>query len=357
MAGSRHTGNAICCHSTQHIYVGGFQKGSILHEFIRVISHFRFTNDDFFTDVRFVANQNAFNSLVADAERTVGRVLRRIPQQAKVTNQPTMDSSRPSTSPQPSAPVMGGAPVTPPAPVVGGAPVTPPGSGMGSSKDTQLPSPGPGMTKLSEHVFFSLACGDLCKVQADAVVVPVAPSLDVKSGVVQAVDVASGGAITRAVKQIKQTKQTVLEGTAIPVAITSGLNCKQVILLIRNAKGKTEDLDHPCQEALKLAEALGARSVTFPPISPNKGKDKLAKCMTGTFASFLPQNPQYTVRVTVVVRENDEATLKAFRSLAGKVVTDQEIDELTHQMNPDSDKFVTPPGSPSLSHHKQPSYI
>ena len=93
------------------------------------------------------------------------------------------------------------------------------------------------MTKLFEHVFFALMCGDLCKVQADAVVVPVAPSLDVKSGVVQEIDAASGGAITRAVKQIKQIKQTVNEGTAKPVAITSGLNCKQAILMIRKAKG------------------------------------------------------------------------------------------------------------------------
>ena len=347
--------------------VGGFQKGSILPEFIRVISHFRFTNDDFFTDVRFLANQNAISSLIADAERTVGRVLRRIPQQAKVANQPTMDSSHSSSSPGPPAPVVGGAPVTPPAPVmggapvppaapvVGGAPVTPPASGMGSSKDTQLPSPGPGMIKLSEHVFFSLVCGDLCKVQADAVVVPVASSLDVKSGVVQAVDAATGGAISCAVKQIKQTtKQTVNEGTAIPVAITSGLNCKHVILMIRKAKGKSEALDHACHEALKLTEVLGARSVAFPPISSNKGKDKLAKCMMGAFASFLPQNPQYAVRVTVVVKENDKDTLKAFRSLAGKAVTDQGIDELPHSINPDSDKFVTPPDSPSQSHQEPP---
>ena len=382
--------------------VGGFQKGSILPEFIQVISQFRFTNDDFFTDVRFLANQNAFNSLVADAERTVGRVLRRIPQPPKVTNQPATDSSHHSSSPSPPAPVLGGGPVTPPAPVVGGAPVTPPApvvggapvtppapvvggapvtppapvvggapvppaapvvggapvtppaSGMGSSKYTQLPSPGPGMTKLSEHVFFSLVCGDLCKVQADAVVVPVAPSLDLKSGVVLAVDAASGGAITRAVKVIKKTKQTALEGTAIPVAITSGLNCKQVILMIRNAKAKSEALDHACNEALKLAEGLDARSVTFPPISSNKGKDKLAKCMTGAFASFLPQNPQYTVMVTVVVKENDEATLKAFRSLAGEGTTDQGIDELPHQMNPDGDKFETPPDAPFQSHQEPP---
>ena len=293
--------------------VGGFQKGSILPEFIQVINQFRFINDGIFTDVCFLANQNDFNSLVADAERTVGRVLRRTPQLAKVANQLPTDSSHPSSSPQPPAPVVGGAPVTPPAPVVGGAPVTPPGSGMGSSKDTQLPSPGPGVTKLSEHVFFALVCGDLCKVQADAVVVPVAPSLDLKSGVVQAVDAASGGATTRAVKQIKQTtKQTVLEGTAIPVAITSGLNCKHAILMIRNAKGKSEDLDHACNKALKLAEVL----------SSNKCKAKLAGCMTGAFASFLPQNPQYTVMVTVVVRENDEDTLKAFRSCTGVGATD-----------------------------------
>ena len=190
--------------------------------------------------------------------------------------------------------------------------------------------------------------------EADAVVVPVAPSLDVKSGVVQAVDAASGGAISCAVNKTKQTKQTVHEGTAIPVAITSGLNCKQAILLIRNAKGKSEALDHACHEALKLAEVLGACSITFQPISYNKGKDKLAKCMTGAFASFLPQNPLYAVRVTVVVRENDEATLKAFRSLAGEGTSDQGKDEMAHQMNLGGDKFVTSSDSPSPSHHGPP---
>ena len=69
--------------------IGGFQKGTILPEFIRVISHFRFTNDDFLTDVRFLATQNGFDCLVADAERTVGKTLRRSPQPAKVaTNRP-----------------------------------------------------------------------------------------------------------------------------------------------------------------------------------------------------------------------------------------------------------------------------
>ena len=322
--------------------VGGFQKGCILPEFIRVISHFRFTNDDFLTDVRFLANQDAFNSLVADAERTVGRVLRRIPQKPKLAGQEHLGSSHPSSSPSPQSPIPG----------VGGVPDNPSASGMGSSKDTQLPSPGSGMIKLSEHVFFTLACGDLCKVQADALVVPVAPSLDLKSGVVQAVDTASGGAISRAVKQIQSTKQKVSEGTAIPLEITRGLNCNHVILLIRNAKSPSEALDHACRKALNVAEGLNAHSVTFPPISSNKGKDKLAKCMTGAFASFRPQNPQYIVSVTVVVRENDEATVKAFRSLVGESATDK----LPHQLMPVSDVFVPPPGSPSHYHQRPPGW-
>ena len=325
--------------------VGGFQKGSILPEFIRVISHFRFTNDDFLTDVRFLAaNQDGFNGLVADAERTVGKILRRLPQPAKVANQTPLGSSYPCSFPPPH----------PPTPVVDDVPDYSPASGTDSSKDTQLPSPGPGMTKLSEQVFFALACGDLCKVQADAVVVPVAPSLDLKSGVVQAVDAASGGAISRAVKQIKQTKQKVSEGTAIPVEIAGRLPCKQVILLIRNAKGTSDALDHACREALKLAEGIGAHSVTFPPISSNKGKDKLAKCMMGAFVSFLPHNPQYIVCVTVVVRENDEATLKAFRSLVGEGSIDQGKDKLAQQLKTDTDTFTTPPDSPSLSHQGPP---
>ena len=325
--------------------VGGFQKGSILPEFIRVISHFRFTNDDFFTDVCFLAlTQDGFNGLVADAERTVGKILRRLPQPAKVASQTPFGSSRFNSSP----------PSQPPIPVVDDVPDHPPASGMDSSKDTQLPFPAPGMTKLSEHVFVALACGDLCKVQADAVVVPVAPSLDLKSGVVQAVDAASEGAISRAVKQIKQTKQIVSEGTAIPVEITKGLPCEHIILLIRNAKGTSDALDHACREALKLAEGLGAHSVTFPPISSNKAKDKLAKCMMGAFVSFLPQNPRYVVSVTVVVKENDEATLAAFRSLVGEDTTEQGRDELAQQLKPDTDTFVTPTGSQSQSHRGPP---
>ena len=163
-------------------------------------------------------------------------------------------------------------------------------------------------------------------------------------------DTASGGAISRAVKQIQQTEQKVSEGTAIPLEIARGLNCKHIILLIRNAKGKSEVLDHACRKAFNVAEGLNAHSVTFPPISSSKNKDKLAKCMTGAFASFRPQNPQYIVSVTVVVRENDEVTLKAFRSLVGEDA-DQGRDELPQV--PVSDVFVTPPGSPS-QHHQGP---
>ena len=325
--------------------VGGFQKGSILPEFIRVISHFRFTNDDFLTDVRFLANQDAFNSLVADAERTVGTVLRKISQAAKVASQAPLNSSdrTPSLHPQP------------PDSVVGGGLENQQASGMGTSMGTKLLSPGSGMIKLSEHVYFAVACGDLCKVQADAVVVPVAPSLDLKSGVVQAVDTASGGAISRAVKQIQQTKQKVSDGIAIPLEITRGLNCKHIILLIRNSKGNSEALDHACRKALNVAEGLNAHSVTFPPISPNKGKDKLAKLMIGAFASFHPQNPQFIVNVTVVVRENDEVTLKAFRNHIGDGTSDQGKNELPHQLVPVTDVFVTPLGSPPQRHQGIPS--
>ena len=299
--------------------IGGFQKGNILPEFIRVISHFKFTNDDFLTDVRFLATHDGFDRLVADAERTADKILKRSPQLAKVENQLAMERSQPRYSPSPQT-------LTP---AVGSTPGNLPASGSDSAKGIQPPCPRPGMTKLSDHVFFTLVCDDLCRVQADAVVVPVPPSLDVKSGVVQAVDTASNGAISFAVKQLKQTKQKVAEGTAIPVEISRGLNCKHVILLIRNAKAHSMALDDACCEALKLAEGLSAHSVAFPPISSNKGKDKLAKCMMGALASFHPQNPQYNVSVTVVVRENDEALLKAFRSLVGDAANQGE-DKPTH---------------------------
>ena len=327
--------------------IGGFQKGSILPEFIRMINQFKFTSNDFLTDVRFLAvNQDGFDSLVADAERGVGKVFKRHPQTATVADQLTV------VSPQNSFPLTS----QPPTPTLHNAPYKPPPGSMDSSKDIQHPSPGPGLAKLSEHVFFALACGDLCRVQADAVVVPVPPSLDVKSGVVQAVDAASNGAISRVVSQLKQTKQKVAEGTAIPVEISRGLNCKQVILLVRSPKAHSVALDHACNEALKLAEGLNAHSVAFPPISSNKDKDKLAKCMMGAFCAFSPQNSQYTVRVSVVVLESDEAMLKAFRNLVGEDATVCGKEMSTCQLQKtNSDGFVTPPESPSQSRQNPPA--
>ena len=58
--------------------IGGFQLESILPAFIRIIHHFKFTNDDFLTDVRFITlDQNSFNSFVAGAEQHSGKSLRK----------------------------------------------------------------------------------------------------------------------------------------------------------------------------------------------------------------------------------------------------------------------------------------
>ena len=58
--------------------IGGFQGGSILPAFITMINDFKFTNDDFLTDVRFLAlDQNSFNFLIAEAERHIGKSLRK----------------------------------------------------------------------------------------------------------------------------------------------------------------------------------------------------------------------------------------------------------------------------------------
>ena len=65
-------------------------------------------------------------------------------------------------------------------------------------------------------------------------------------------------------------------------------------------------------------------------------------------SSFLARNLQYIVSVTVVIKENDEATLKAFRSIVGDGATNQSKDMLTHQLpKTDGEGFITPPQSPS----------
>ena len=56
--------------------IGGFQPESILPAFIRTIHDFRFTNNEFLTDVCFLAlDQSKFTALVAGAERHIGKSL------------------------------------------------------------------------------------------------------------------------------------------------------------------------------------------------------------------------------------------------------------------------------------------
>ena len=56
--------------------IGGFQPESILPAFIRTIHDFRFTNNEFLTDVCFLAlDQSKFTTLVAGAERHIGKSL------------------------------------------------------------------------------------------------------------------------------------------------------------------------------------------------------------------------------------------------------------------------------------------
>ncbi len=60
--------------------VGGFQPEHVLPEFIHMLNQFKFTNQDFLTDVRFLAlDSDTFDSLIEGAERAIGRSLKQPP--------------------------------------------------------------------------------------------------------------------------------------------------------------------------------------------------------------------------------------------------------------------------------------
>ena len=83
--------------------VGGFKREDILTQFLHIFIQYQFTNDEFLTDVRFVALGEAeFSNLIASAERFAGKTLRKATQSKENhTNQHTTKGQgvRPISSP------------------------------------------------------------------------------------------------------------------------------------------------------------------------------------------------------------------------------------------------------------------
>ena len=261
--------------------IGGFPRDTILPSFIRMFSQYQFTNDEFLTDVRFLATDDAgLAALHAAAERTVGR---------------------PPSSKQKSNPVTI-------APKFASPPDQNPGYG---SKVSKIPAA-------------TVITGDIAQYAADAIVVPVSPSLDMKGATSKAINSISKGAV---LKYVSRLKGKLSEGNVIQVPCVEQWNIqsKYLFFLCRSQYTTMEILAKACKNALETAKSRRLQSIAFPPITSHQKKDLLAKAMMDVIKDFNDQN-QGLLSVTIVVKK-DDAIHKHFLQLIESTMSHWECKE------------------------------
>ena len=240
--------------------IGGFPQDSILPSFIRMFSQYQFTNDEFLTDVRFLATDDVeLASFCSAAERTVGKVCSLKQKSNPLTLAPKLTSS-PDQSPQ------------------------------YGSKVIKIPA-------------VTVITGDIAEYAADAIVVPVAPSLDMRRPVPKAINSISKGAVF---KYISRLKGKLSEGNVIPVPCVEQWNIqsKYLFFLCRSQYTTMEILAQACWNALETAKSRHLQSIAFPPITSHQKKDLLAKAMMDVIKDFNDKN-QGLLSVTIVVKKDD----------------------------------------------------
>jgi O-acetyl-ADP-ribose deacetylase (regulator of RNase III) len=235
--------------------IGGFSRDSILPAFVNMFNQYQFTNDDFLTDVKFIATAEEFPHLHTVAERSTTLMTASNP----VRNRSSGQASR---SKQP-------------------------------------------------EVATAVVTGDIVQFPADAIVVPVSPSLDMKGATSQAVNDASKGELLR---QCSHLKGSLVEGKVVPVPCEAEWNiqAKFLYLLVRSRYTKKDILKQACTQALQTAKAHSLSSIAFPPVTTHKGKEDIAKAMHQVFTTFQQHQSQSDLTITVVIKKDDMAIHEAF---------------------------------------------
>ena len=263
--------------------ISGSPRETILPSFIRMFSQYQFTNDDFLTDVRFLATDDVgLASLCAAAERTVGKA------------HSLKEKSNPATIAR----------------------------NLTSSPDQ---SPGYG-SKVAKIPAVTVITGDIAQFAADAIVVPVSPSLDMKGDTSKAINSISKGAVF---KYVSRLKGKLFEGNLIPIPCVEKWNIqsKYLLLLCRSQNTTLESLTLACNNALEIAKSRHLHSIAFPPITSHQRKGVLARAMMDVINDFSDEN-QGLLSVTIVVKK-DDAIYKPFLQIMESTVSHWECKEST----------------------------
>ena len=263
--------------------ISGFPRGNILPLFIRMFRQYQFTNDEFLTDVRFLATDNAgLASLCAAAERAVGKACSLKQKSTPVTLAQKFSSSLDQS--------------------------------LGyDSRVVKLPAA-------------TVITGDIAQYAAYAIVVPVSPSLNMNGATSKAINSISQGAV---LKHVSCLKGKLSEGNVIPVPCVEKWNIqsKYLLLLCRSQNTTLESLTLACKNALEIAKSRHLHSIAFPPITSHQRKGVLARAMMDVINDFSDEN-QGLLSVTIVVKK-DDAIYKPFLQIMESTVSHWECKEST----------------------------
>jgi O-acetyl-ADP-ribose deacetylase (regulator of RNase III) len=235
--------------------IGGFSRDSILPAFVDMFNQYKFTNDDFLTDIKFIGSAEEFDHLRAVAEHCTSAV-------------------------------------------TGSKPKSHRGSG-----NMQILRRQPGVAVV-------IVTGDIAQFSADAIVVPVNSVLDMKGAIAKTFNDVSGGNL---LKKISNLRGRISEGRVLPVVCEEQWNIQAQFLyfLCQSKYTKMDTLKQACTQALKTAKDHNLTSIAFPPVTTHKGKDEVAKAMHEVFTTFQQQNLS-DLTITVVIKKDDNTTHKAF---------------------------------------------
>ena len=330
--------------------IGGFPKDSILPSFIRMFSQYQFTNDEFLTDVRFIAaSDDDFSYLIASAKRAIGK----IPSQPSPVNPPEGQAQESSKANQGS---WTWSLVTTVTSTVASTvkSLNPFSAGTDPIQDESMK--GDTVIAFGKNNMRSLVLklDDLIDQEVTAIVNPANCHLRHISGVAAAIDRASNGNVQRESDYLIHRMGGPLATGRVAITKAGGnLHCEHVIHAVGpDAQAIPMDkcqelLEQVCQNILQCAEQHDMNSIALPAISSGFNAMPMAlvaQVLIDTILRYSYKPDSSLKDIYIVINEREK--IEAFLKYAHQIEDSRTTMSATNRTDPDP---------PSLS-HPQPSF-
>jgi O-acetyl-ADP-ribose deacetylase (regulator of RNase III) len=305
--------------------VGNFPKDIVLPTFIEMFNQYKFTNDEFLTDIRFVAaTDDDFLQLLTTAERTLGKSLRTPVQEEPVQTEASVERKEPQSFSLLSS--LGS---------------------VASSVSSKFPSPWsffqsrPTVSpRQAESVAISLGAnctltvklGNIVDEDAVAIVSPSNSQLEPTTAISAAIFDASCGNVQKdSLASMRRRGGPVLTGRVAVTEAGGKLLCKNIIHVV--APKRDQFTVERCQELLKYAvknilecaEGRQIPSIALPPLFPDRSTVPTDQAVQHLIDAILhyPHNPNSSLKdIRIII--SDENMLQPFLDQAQRVVHSME---------------------------------